>query len=558
MLQRKIPKGNWWIIPTSLLFCIALLFTFTELPQLLDEVIQEQMGFPSFDQGAGNASNIKSGLFISNYRLRMIGYGSLLIIAVLIVIGYTSRRTGLASFGAFAIFLPVFGQFALSMFFLAGLGLLRIIWFPFMDISTSMLSWGHIAYFPYDLLVRLLGDNSSTYLPWIFMSLGSFLFCWGVVVWIQTRYQQRKVAAHMIYKISRHPQYLGWIIWSYGYMLYSVPINDMKKSWGFDASFPWLLSTMIIIGVCLLEEQKMSRQHAASYTSYQAQTPFLFPLPKWIKTIVRFPVQPFLRNGYPSNTLQTIGVIGIYTALVISLSILTGTNDRSELQKAPMATSQQLDSLLVHIEQSADNRRTTSHYMTQLYLEKNSATPYLLKLLQSENAYAREMAAAYLGDLKAEQAITPLIDLLNDETPRVRNNAARALGAIGDTSATRPLFKHLDSLHDIGFRNNLLLALSHLKAKETIPYLIPILTDSLWYSRTMALIAITEIDSLQARPFVYQALHDPHPRVRRQAVDILLFAPHPEALPYLETIANDPDFETRFYARQAIRLIQKE
>ena len=35
------------------------------------------------------------------------------------------------------LFLPVFGHFALTMFFLGGLGFLRLLWMPFLDVSFN-------------------------------------------------------------------------------------------------------------------------------------------------------------------------------------------------------------------------------------------------------------------------------------------------------------------------------------------------------------------------------------------------------------------------------------
>ncbi len=79
------------------------------------------------------------------------------------------------------------------------------------------------------------------------MGLGAFIFVMGVFAWFQARCCKNKVAQHWIYRYSRHPQYLGWIIWSYGLMLYGPTLNQMKKTGVGTEKLPWLLSTMIII-----------------------------------------------------------------------------------------------------------------------------------------------------------------------------------------------------------------------------------------------------------------------------------------------------------------------
>jgi len=131
----------------ALIFSFALMFAFVELPGLIDSLLQEKVGFPGFDQGISDFDAYKSKLFIDTLYLRWIGYASLFLIIGFIVIGFVTKKTVWAWAGAFALFLPVFGQFALSMFFLAGLGILRAGWLPFMEISFNVLQLGNIIYF---------------------------------------------------------------------------------------------------------------------------------------------------------------------------------------------------------------------------------------------------------------------------------------------------------------------------------------------------------------------------------------------------------------------------
>jgi hypothetical protein len=123
----------------SIVFSIALMFAFVELPKWLDVLLQENIGFPGFDQGENEGTELKANLYINALYLRWIGYICLVFIIVFIILGFTTKKSGWAWAGAFTLFLPVFGQFALSMFFLSGLGILRAAWFPFMDISWSVL-----------------------------------------------------------------------------------------------------------------------------------------------------------------------------------------------------------------------------------------------------------------------------------------------------------------------------------------------------------------------------------------------------------------------------------
>ena len=108
------------LLSLAIVFSVSLMFAFVELPRLADSFLQTDVGFPGFDHGSNELNAYKTDLFINSLYLRWIGYGSLLLIAIFIILGYATRKTAWAWAGAFALFLPVFGQFALSMVSLLG------------------------------------------------------------------------------------------------------------------------------------------------------------------------------------------------------------------------------------------------------------------------------------------------------------------------------------------------------------------------------------------------------------------------------------------------------
>ena len=128
--------SNIGLLILAILFSVALMFAFIELPRLLETVFAKIIGAPGFDPGMDEVAAMKSELFIKGLHLRWIGYGSLVLILAFITIGYFTKRSGWALAGAIGLFLPVFGQFALSMFFLSGLGILRVGWLPFLEIEA--------------------------------------------------------------------------------------------------------------------------------------------------------------------------------------------------------------------------------------------------------------------------------------------------------------------------------------------------------------------------------------------------------------------------------------
>lgn len=130
------------LLSVSVVFSVALMFAFIELPRLLDNLLQENVGFPGFDHGLDDEEAYKTELYIQALHLRLIGYVSLALVLAFIVLGFVTSKSSWAWAGALVLFLPVFGQFALSMFFLSGLGMLRIGWMPFLDISFEFLNLG--------------------------------------------------------------------------------------------------------------------------------------------------------------------------------------------------------------------------------------------------------------------------------------------------------------------------------------------------------------------------------------------------------------------------------
>jgi hypothetical protein len=66
----------------SVVFSVALIFAFIELPRLLDNLLHNNVGFPGFDHGSGDVEAYKTELYIQALHLRLIGYISRAIVLV--------------------------------------------------------------------------------------------------------------------------------------------------------------------------------------------------------------------------------------------------------------------------------------------------------------------------------------------------------------------------------------------------------------------------------------------------------------------------------------------
>jgi len=556
---------DFLLITLAIIFSIALMFAFIELPRLVDNFLQEDVGFPGFDHGSSDLNAYKTDLFIESLYLRWIGYGCLLLVLIFIIIGYATRKTAFAWAGAFVLFLPVFGQFALSMFFLAGLGILRVSWFPFMDISFKVLELGNVIYIPYWILMwiaRQFDWYAHYVISYSFMILGLLIFVWAVLIWLKARSGDNPVAQSWLYRYSRHPQYLGWITWSYGLLLFSALENQMKKSWSIPASLPWLLATMVIIGICLLEEMKMKKLYSSSYDNYRQKTPFLFPIPKWLKAILLSPIRLIFRKEWPETRGQVAGLIFIYTIILMSISLVwVDFNTGEEISVKDVTTLENIDdeihSILVELQRTESRRRLFKQIMSlKIYGER--AVPTLIVLLTNPKSDIREFSVQALREMQARSAIKALIPLLDDPEFRVRREAAFALGNLRAENSIKPLIQTVEKPTQDGMRYAVYSALGEIEAPEAWATLVTGANDSVWYVQNAALRALYKIDQHRSMQYIIKSLESPVVNIRRQTVMVLLEDPHPAAIDALSKLADDPDFETRFYSRQVLRLLEEK
>jgi protein-S-isoprenylcysteine O-methyltransferase Ste14 len=208
------------------------------------------------------------------------------------------------------------------MSFLAGLQVLTALWLPFWG---NLVKLGDIAYLPYMILVypfSLVGVDVRRFLVGTFASVGLLIFVLGVLAWFYARFQKRGTADFWIYRFTRHPQYLGWIILSYGLMLrVSLRHDTLLQQTNPGASLPWVLSTLIIVCIALSEEIRMRRLHGREYEDYSRQAPFMLPLPGLLTRAISAPFRLVLRKDRPESGWDLVLAFALYLALIALLSL---------------------------------------------------------------------------------------------------------------------------------------------------------------------------------------------------------------------------------------------
>jgi protein-S-isoprenylcysteine O-methyltransferase Ste14 len=301
----------------AVVFTAALTFATLELPRILGNWLANY--FPDVHPII-EPERVAEFMTVA----RPVGYACLGIVVMLIVAGLVTGRRKLSILGSFAFFLPTFGYFFASMFFLAGLGILRIPFIPFWDSSTNLMAFGDVTYLPYVALVYpfwLGGIDIREVLAWMAIAAGLFVFVSGTITWFYGRVQRRKTVDFWIYRHSRHPQYLGFIIWSYGVMLFAgqqpVPMGGTNPG----ASLPWLLTSLVVICIALAEENRMRKEDSERYSQYTASAPFMFPIPKLVSTVITSTMRLALKKDRPETGKELVATFAVYATLLVLLSL---------------------------------------------------------------------------------------------------------------------------------------------------------------------------------------------------------------------------------------------
>jgi protein-S-isoprenylcysteine O-methyltransferase Ste14 len=301
----------------SLVFTLALSYATIILPGSLDS--QLKTVYPDLFYGNDNGLMTE---FVN--QVRPFGYASFMLAMVMVLYGFVSNKKGLTSVGTLAFYLPTFASFAYSMFFLAGLGMTRIIWIPLLDVHPLILRLGDISIVPVLAFLILNNLSGRRELTWLSISLMGFaVFFIGVVTWFYARLEGRDVIGFWAYRHSRHPQYVGLIMMSYGFMLGSSGFIVMANNEFLTTtqSLPWVVSTLILICVAFTEEIDMLEKHGESYELYLSRTPFMLPLPKIVISILTAPARWLLGGNFSTSRRKLAYFFVLYFIISVVLSI---------------------------------------------------------------------------------------------------------------------------------------------------------------------------------------------------------------------------------------------
>ncbi len=314
----------------SIVLTLALTFATLELPRIVNSLLAAYFPDVRTEVARGvRQPHVAMVEALMNYA-RPAGYVFLGILIVLVIVGFVTKRRSLSLLGTFAFFMPVFGYFAASMFILAGIGILRFMWLPFWDVSPAILNLEDIVYLPYLILVYLftailggqIASSLSDFLAYLAITVGLMVFCLGTFTWLYGKLEGKRTFNFWAYKYSRHPQYFGFILWSYGVdLLARVTYNPFWVRQP-GPSFLWLVSALLIISLALNEEIAMVKRAGKSYRRYRMRTPFMLPLPNVLARICSAPIRALLKKELPETGSEVFYTFVVYCSTLAFLSAL--------------------------------------------------------------------------------------------------------------------------------------------------------------------------------------------------------------------------------------------
>ena len=200
-------------------------------------------------------------------------FGDLILILVLIIAikGITRKRYLASVLSAVVYFTPTLFVFVTRMtILLTGLEILVFLIAYILrvcgiegDFLLMLFGSGQVFLVPYWLAITAYASEGGRI--WanieqvrdvygsIFIIVGLLVLFLGVAAWLNTKYQGRRLVDSGIYRLTRHPQYLGYILWSYGMLILST---YYQAPWRTPTAITlnWLVSSLILVGVALMEE----------------------------------------------------------------------------------------------------------------------------------------------------------------------------------------------------------------------------------------------------------------------------------------------------------------
>ena len=269
------------------------------------------------------------------------------------------------------------------------------------------------------------------------------------------------------------------------------------------------------------------RRQAAKALANQSNTP-LFRTQQ-TRTRILLPLFAALRDPEASvrrEVVHTLGLLGDKQAIAPLITMLSDSN--SKVRGRAAGALQQLG---------------------------KGNVAYLLPALENQNAKIRRHVARILGTLGKKEAVTPLINLLQDADPDVRQQAAISLRQLGTERAIVPALLALRDTNPI-VRQRAASVMGQLRDLRALKPLIAALQDESIDVRRDAARSLGQLRDQRAVKPLIKALHDKDAEMRRRAAIALKLLEDKQAISALKAIAFDGDAGVREAVQEALRVLE--
>lgn len=218
--------------------------------------------------------------------------------------------------------------------------------------------------------------------------------------------------------------------------------------------------------------------------------------------------------------------------------------------------NENLQTLIEQLRDPNRNVRSKAIFALDAYPADQLVTIFMDALETEADFFVREDIIWSLARL-GQRVVNPLIALLKNPKPELRQHAAHALGKIAHPAALEPLIETM--LQD---ENNLVVqrvigAMGQIRDANAVPALIILLGHEDPEVKT-ALLRVLALFGEASLPGLLASLADENPLIREQAADALGLIADESTAPALMDLVNDPVWEVRFAAATALSYISQD
>ena len=237
------------------------------------------------------------------------------------------------------------------------------------------------------------------------------------------------------------------------------------------------------------------------------------------------------------------------------LSDLQSTNPRARADACrALGNSKLPDSIPYLIETLKDEDENVCRAAGYALSRYEEAVEPLISLLYNANEHELQMAIWILGELKASQALPEIINFLEHDVPDIRQNAAYALGNIGDRNAIEPLIGCISKDNNKDVRIYAAEALKKIENTKNIEKIIKVAKSDDELLRENIIKAVYPGGTFQRASSDYreeeifpeeESLNDRNPDMRKNAVLVMAEKYKARALSSIIPKLKDPDETVR-------------